>query len=39
MKVCIKAIYVDDDYWNVNTGKLEHMSGYSFYAQLGTDAL
>lgn len=39
MKVCIKASYVDDDYWNVNTGKLEHMSGYSFYAQLGTDGL
>ena len=39
MKVCIKASYVDDDYWNVNTGKLEHMTGYSFYAQLGADGL
>ena len=39
MKVCIKASYVDDWYWNVNTGKLEHMTGYSFCAQLGTDGL
>ena len=39
MKVCIKASYVDDWHWNVNTGKLEHMTGYSFYAQLGADGL
>lgn len=39
MKVCIKASYIDDWYWNVNTGQLEHMTGYSFYAQLGTDGL
>ena len=37
--VIIKADYVDDDYWNVDTGKLEHMSGYSFYARLGKDGL
>lgn len=39
MIVCIKASYVDDEYWNVTTGKLEHMSGYSFYARLGNDGL
>jgi len=39
MKVCIKASYVDDWYWNVTTGALEHMSGYSFYARLGADGL
>lgn len=39
MIVCIKASYVDDEYWNVATGKLEHASGYSFYARLGNDGL
>lgn len=39
IKVCIKASYVDDEYWNVTTGKLEHASGYSFYARLGNDGL
>lgn len=39
LKVCIKASYINDWYWNVNTGKLEHMSGYSFRAQLGPDGL
>ena len=37
MIVCIKASYVDDEYWNVTTGKFEHASGYSFYARLGND--
>lgn len=39
MQVCIKASYIDDDYWNVTTGKLDHMTGYSFYARLGHDGL
>lgn len=39
LKICIKASYIDDDYWNVDTGQLEHMTGYSFYAQLGPDGL
>lgn len=39
MIVCIKASYVDDEYWNVTTGKFEHASGYSFYARLGNDVL
>ena len=39
MIVRIKASYVDDEYWNVTTGKFEHASGYSFYARLGNDGL